>query len=197
MVTNLGQAGCATVRVTDPARTATEQFLLSGAASKAVNQLTFETLRGRKVYVDSTYFAASEEKFVLGELRASLLLGGIELVPEYEMADVILEVRSGGVGIDRYDFLLGLPSVLISADPNDGDGDISIPFVTPELALLKNIKQLGIASVAYVAYWRDSGEVVAKSGPFVGRSRREDWWFLGWGPRTVGDIAPAAKDQEE
>lgn len=190
-------AGCASVRVTDPDRTATEQFLLSSAATEAVEQLSFESLRGRKVYVDSTYFAASEEKFVLGELRAKLFLGGVELVPEFESADVILEVRSGGVGIDRYDFLLGLPSVAVSADPDNGDSSgFSVPFVTPELAIVKNIDQIGIASVAYVAYWRETGEVVALSGPFIGRSNREDWWFFGWGPRTLGDIPPATREVE-
>src|SRR5690606_28433066 len=74
--------GCASIRVTDPPRTATEQFLLAKAAEAAVEQLTFEPIRGRRVFVDSTYFAASEEAFVLGELRAQLLLAGVQLVPE-------------------------------------------------------------------------------------------------------------------
>jgi len=28
----------------------------------------------------------------------------------------------------------------------------------------------------------------------VGRSQREDFWILGFGPRTVGDIPPAKRD---
>lgn len=180
-------SGCATIRVTDPPRTATEQFLLAEAAEKAVAQLSFEGLRGRDVYVDSTYFAASEQAFVLGELRARLLMAGVQLVPEHDDAHIVLEVRSSGVGIDRYDSLLGLPSVPLSA----GDSTTSIPIVTPELALFKNIQQRGIASVAFIAYWRDSGEIVAASGPFIGQTIREDWWFFGLGPRTIGDIPPA------
>jgi len=159
--------------------------------------LTFEPIRGRRVFVDSTYFAASEEAFVLGELRAQLLLAGVQLVPEPEQAEVVVEVRSGGVGIDRYDFLLGLPSIVLTADTGNGDdGTPNVPVVTPELAIVKKIEQLGIASVAYVAYWRDTGEVVALSGPFVGRTYREDWWFFGWGPRTLGDIPPVEREQE-
>jgi hypothetical protein len=39
-------AGCtSTIRVTDPDRTATEQFLLSQAATLAVSQLTVDTLK--------------------------------------------------------------------------------------------------------------------------------------------------------
>lgn len=177
-----------TIRTTDPARTATEQFLLSQAASLAVSQLTVEGLRGRRVFVDDQYFAASESKFVLGELRNRLFLGGVQLVPERELAQVILEVRSGGVGIDRADYLLGLPSLVLSAGEDGDNTSTSTPIATPELALLKNINQVGVASVAFIAYWADTGEVVASSGPFIGRTTRDDWWVFGFGPRTVGNI---------
>ena len=104
------------------------------------------------------------------------------------MAQVILEVRSGGVGIDRSDYLLGLPSLVLRAGEDGGDSTTSTPFATPELALLKNINQVGVASVAFIAYWADTGEGVATSGPFIGRSTRDDWWVFGFGPRTVGNI---------
>ena len=178
---------CASSRVTDPSRTATEQFLLSSAAGEAVGQLSFDTLRGRKVFVDSQYFAASEQQFVLGELRAKMLLSGVQLVPARDAANVIVEVRSGGVGIDRSDFLLGLPALQTGSTDR---ASTSVPFLTPELALLKNRYQEGIASVSYVAYWAETGEVVASSGPFIGRSLRDDWWYFGAGPRSNGDIAP-------
>jgi len=181
--------GCtSTIRTTDPPRTATEQFLLSQAASEAVEQLSIEALRGRRVYLDADYFAASEQAFVLGELRAKLLLSGVQLTT-LEDSQIVVEVRSGGVGIDRSDFLLGIPSLIVNA----GDGDATAtrtPFATPELAIIKNINQAGVASVAFVAYWTDTGELVARSGPFIGRTLREDWWFFGFGPRTIGNIAP-------
>jgi hypothetical protein len=37
----------------------------------------------------------------------------------------------------------------------------------------------------------DTGEVIASSGPFVGKTYREDLWILGAGPRTTGNIPPA------
>jgi len=182
-------SGCtSTIRVTDPSRTASEQFLLSQAASLAVSQLTVNNLQGRRVFVDDQYFAASESKFVLGELRYRLLTGGVQLMPEREAAQIILEVRSGGVGIDRSDYLLGLPSLVLSATDDGDSSSASTPIATPELALLKNINQVGVASVAFIAYWADSGEVVATSGPFIGRTMRDDWWIFGFGPRTVGNI---------
>lgn len=182
-------AGCSSVRVTDPPRTATEQFMLSTAAAQAVDGLSFENLRGRRVWVDDSYFAASESAFVLGQLRARLLLAGVRLVPERPESEVIVEVRSGGVGIDRYDSLLGIPPIFLT------DPAANAPIVTPELAFVKNQRQAGTASVAYVAYWRETGDVVAASGPAYGRSLRDDWWYFGLGPRTSGDIPPLERER--
>ena len=55
---------------------------------------------------------------------------------------------------------------------------------------MKSTKQRGFASVAFVAFWNDTGELIATSGPFIGRTFRDDFWFFGIGPRTVGDIPP-------
>lgn len=181
--------GCAQTRVTDPARTASEQFLLSTAAAEAVSQLSFDVLRGRTVYVDTTYFAASEQAFVLGELRARLLLSGVQIARKPEEAQIVMEVRSSGVGIDRNDYLLGVPSLQTGGGSASGASTI-VPLLTPELAIAKNQEQRGVAGVAYVAYWAMTGEVVAASGPYIGRSLRDDWWFFGFGPRSRGNIAP-------
>lgn len=193
----LCSVGCSTVRITDPPRTATEQFLLSDAAAEAVDKLSFSTLRGRAVWVDNRYFGASEQEFVLGQMRAKMLLQGVRLVEERETADVVVEVRSGGVGIDRYGFLLGAAASLLPASTVTGNNDSGgYPIATPELSLLKNVDQRAVAGVAYVAYWRDSGEVVASSGPFIGRAFRDDWWYFGIGPRSNGDIPPVRSDRD-
>jgi hypothetical protein len=195
LVTSAG-TGCATIRVTDPTRTATEQFLMSEATRRAVDQLSSEALRDRKVFVDSSYLISSayptpENLFLIGELRHKLLLGGVRLADKREQAAIVLEVRSGGIGIDRLEYLLGLPSVYLTRDvANTGS---SAPIATPEFAIVKNTKQRGFAAAAFVAYWADTGELVAGSGPFVGRTLREDWWIFGFGPRTIGDIPPAQK----
>lgn len=195
----LPAGGCATVRVTDPSRTATEQFLLSGAASEAVNQLSTDQLavpllRDRLVFMDLTYFQSTtpEHPFMLGELRAKLLLAGVRLTSNREKADIVLEVRSGGLGIDRYEYLLGVPAFYV---PQVGSAT-EVPLTTPELAIVKTIRQRGFASVSYVAYWNDTGEIVGQSGPFIGRTFRDDLWFFGFGPRTDGDI-PTVVPMEE
>ena len=192
LIVSAAGTGCASIRTTDPPRTATEQFLLSGAASRAVEQLSAESLRDRKVFIDTTYLGgaqtSSEYAFLIGELRSKLLLAGTRLVEKRELGQIILELRSGGLGIDRLEFLLGIPALYLPSAAAS-----TVPVGTPELAIIKSTKQKGFASVAYVAYWSDTGEVVAHSGPFVGRTIREDWWFFGTGPRTVGNIPPAER----
>ena len=71
-------------------------------------------------------------------------------------AQIVLEVRSGGLGIDRYDQLIGIPSILFSGSANAVG---SAPFATPELAIVKSTRQKGYASVAFVAYWNDDADL--------------------------------------
>ncbi len=198
--------GCADTRVTDPAETATQQFLESEATRLAVDRISTEAMRDRKVFVDATYLSTVQQAapplsfkqtpqqylFLLAELRAKLLLGGARLVDRREDAEIIVEARTGGISIDRLDSLFGLSSITIPTE-----GVASIPFETPELAITKTTKQYGFASVAYVAYWRETGKIAASSGPFVGRTSRRDYWFLGFGPNSYGNIPPAQKAPPE
>ncbi len=179
--------GCSTVRVTDPTATATQQYLTSEAVAKAIAQLSFDSLRGRRVYIDNSYLADAEKAFTSAEFRAAVLQAGAFLQPDRAKAEMIIEMRSNGIGIDSYQSLVGLPS--IAGPPTGaGTGAISQAIVTPEIAITKNLKQIGFASLSYVAYWADTGEIVTGSGPYVGRTLREDWWFLGFGPRTIGNV---------
>ena len=191
--------GCATIRTTDPAETADQLFLESEATRLAVAHISADQLRDRKVFVDTTYLSTLRENtqdlsfrqvpqqflFLVAELRAKLLLSGARMVDRREDAEIIVEARSGGISVNREDYLLGLANVTIPTE-----GVASIPFTTPELALLKSTKQFGFASVAIVAYWRDTGEIVTSSGPFIGRTARKDYWVFGYALTPVGNIPP-------
>src|SRR5262249_219962 len=76
--------GCATIRVTDAPRAASEQFLLSEATRRAVDQLSADALRDRQTYVDTSYlltaaFPTPENLFLVAELRNRLLISGVRL----------------------------------------------------------------------------------------------------------------------
>ncbi len=184
-------AACTTLRVTSPPETADEQYLLSVAASKSIAHLTVSNLRDRRVFVDADFLDKSidQRNFLVADLRAHLLAGGVRLVNARAKAQIVLEVRCAALGINNQSLLVGIPPVYASSTPSSGLG--YIPVLIPEIALFKNIHQKGYASVAYVAYWRKTGDIVADSGPFVGRTYRSDWWIFGFGPQTSGNIPPA------
>ena len=64
--------GCATIRVTDPPRTATEQFLMSQAVTSALEQLNLAGLRDRKIWLETGYLTGAEQVIVNGEIRQRL-----------------------------------------------------------------------------------------------------------------------------
>ncbi len=183
--------GCATIRVTDPDHTADELYLENVASKLAVDQVSATVLRDRRVYIETIYLTAAtqpsdQQQYLIGELRSRLLLSGVRLTSRRSDAEVILEVRSQGTSVNHIDFLLGLPASSVGGVFTGG-----FAGTTPELAIVKRTQQHGFSSVAFIAYWADTGEVVAASGPFVGRTIRDDYWFFGYGPRTIGNIPPA------
>jgi hypothetical protein len=187
--------GCASVRTTDPTRTATEQYLMSTAAQRAIAQLSCDGLRDRLAYVDISNYAAAttpQDLYLVGELRARLLREGVRLTPIRNEAEIIVELRGAGLGVDRYEYLLGIPaSALAGTATGTSTGIGGVPVTTPDLAILKSTKQKGYASVAIVAYRSRTGEMITQSGPFIGKTLREDFWIFGFGPKTVGNIPPA------
>lgn len=203
------QVGCATVRTTDPPRTATELFLLNVATERAVESLSFAELRDREVYVTPEYVYGRdsigpeqeflnnqtpvplEQAYLMGEVRAKMLTSGVRLKNARDEAEIIAEVRVQSLGIDRLEYLFGLPRLAASSDALTG-GDQAV--VLPELSILKNLRQKGYSALAVVAYWRDSGELISSTPIVVGRTSREDFWIFGIGPRTVGNIPSTATE---
>ncbi len=194
----LGSTACSSLRSTDPYRTATEQYLMNEAARKSVERLLTAPLRDRLVFVETRYLIgttnpSAEALFIVAELRAKLLEAGARLTEERLKAQVVLELRAVGIGIDRLETLVGIPSISLGS----ATGTTSVPVLSPELAIVKRSQQRGFASIAYVAFWRDTGEIVTSSGPFLGSTFRQDFWILGFGPRTVGNIPPAREFGKE
>ena len=102
--------GCASIRVTDPPRSATEQYLESQAVEKAVAQLSVDALRDRVVFVDAQFLPDTcmdrdrtgsylyqknpEYLFLAAEVRHKLLNSGVRLVETREDAQIVVELRS-------------------------------------------------------------------------------------------------------
>jgi hypothetical protein len=180
-------AGCTQMRTTDTSRTATEQFLVSVAVNKAIANLNTEPLSGYGVYIDDPRLKRLDQEYVSAEFRAAVVKAGANLVQHREDAELIIEFRSDGIGIDKKILLIGIPGIPIPGiDPTTaalGGG-----FTTPELPIFKTQIQNGYASVSYIAYWRKQGNLYISSGPYIGKSTRRDGWLFALGPMSRGDI---------
>lgn len=96
------------------------------------------------------------------------------------------------VGINKEDFVLGIPSIVLPV-PN------SVPFKTPELAIVKNARSQGLGAIALTAFERESGKHVASFGPVVGETVHSDLTFMGirmhWERRHLPDELRPVEEQ--
>ena len=164
--------GCTQTGLTNPKRSATEQLLISTAAERALAQLDFSIVRGKKVFVDPVHYDSEDEDYVIGTIRDYVAVNEGMLAAAVEDADLVLEPRSGALSIDSSKSIIGMPA---SAAPLPIAGSVSLP----EVAIFKSEKQFSIAKIALLAYERDSRKQVASTGPKVGRANIKYYKFLG------------------
>ena len=69
-------SACSTATESNPPRTATEQLLISSAAERAADKLSFGIPKGTKVFVDSGNFEGYDGKNAISAIRTSLLKQG-------------------------------------------------------------------------------------------------------------------------
>lgn len=164
--------GCTTVKITEPARTATEQLLLSTAADRALRTADLGIFAGKRVYLDATYFDSYDSKYALGTIRDAISRAGAILAASPTNSDAIIEARSGALSTDSSDSLFGLPSIGI---PIPLAGSVQ----TPEIAFYKAQRQYSTAKIVLLALDAPSGQHLYSSGPLVGKSYHNFYHLLG------------------
>lgn len=178
--------GCGTTKWSDTPRTATEQLLISDAVDRAVTEIDFTTLANKQVYFDPTYLKGSvDENYVVSSLRQHLLASGCLLMESRDLADYVVEARSGAVGTDRSDLLFGVPSVNVPTVPGM---PVAMPSSIPEIPLAKTTNQKAVAKLAVFAYNRKTGRPVLQSGVDPAVSTARDSWLFGAGPFRRGTV---------
>lgn len=172
--------GCATTRSTDTPRTATEQLLLSTAIDKAINRLDFGALAEKRVFFDTQFLqGVTDEKYVTSALRQHLLASGCALCDKRDESEIVLEARSGGVGTDRNELMLGLPAMPVPGVPGV---PMPLPAAVPQMTLARNTKQRAVAKLAVFAYNRETGRPIWQSGTVPMVADAKETWVLGVRP---------------
>jgi len=174
--------GCSSFRDTYPARSATEQVLISTAADRAIEGMNSSWIRGRTIYVDASNLEAYDSAYVVQRVRSAVLENGGRLSDSRTECDAILEVASGGLSVDTGGFLLGLPSLSVPV-PFGGES-----LVLPEVALFKVESRVGKAKLLFSAIDAATGAQVARVPISYGRATRRFLWFFLLGPFEGGDV---------
>lgn len=169
--------GCASTGSSDTARTGTEQLLISNAVDQSLSKVDFETTRGRKVHVVEKYLESVDKNYVVASVRHRILRQGGRLVEKPEDADMIMELRSGGIGTDKSDSFIGMP-------------EITLPglFTLPEVRLISKTTQTGTAKIGLVAYDAKDSHVMGAGGVSTARSDQNYWYAFGVGPYQNGTL---------
>src|ERR1043165_3751701 len=148
--------GCSQASMTNPARSATEQLLLSTAADRAIKKIPFSQFKNRRVFVDGAFFEGYDSKYVLGAIREAASRAGGLLQSDIGKSDVVIEVRSGAYSIDSGSSLVGIPELGVPAP-------VAGAIHTPELALYKSSRQDALAKFAILASETSSRDYLAST----------------------------------
>jgi len=180
-------AGCGTVRETLPARSALEQFLISTAADRAAEKIPAEILDGRMVFIDTSNLDCYDKPYVVQRIRQAVLHSGAHLATSREDAEIVLEAASGGLSINKRDYLLGIPEL-----------PLPIPFAgqalkLPEVPLFKAVFSRGRAKLLFSALDPETNTQLYEVPVCYGKSLASEWWVLLFGPFGWSDLPKGAK----
>jgi Family of unknown function (DUF6655) len=187
---SLALGGCVTDRQTDTPRSATEELLISAAADRAAEALGDKVPAGSLLFLDTSNFDATDGKYAVGAIRDALLRHGDRLADKKEQADVVLEVRSGALGTDDHEFLIGMPAISV---PVPLAGALSLP----KLALYDRTVQKGVAKFAATGIDQKTHELVVSTAPQYGYAHKTSHIVLlvvGW---SRNDTIPKPQQDPE
>jgi hypothetical protein len=183
-------SACTTERSSAPARTATEQLLISSAADRAAAELSLSIPKGTRVYVDPKYFQGYDEGYALNAIRSHFLREGLDLVDNRAQAEAIVTVSSGALSTDEKSLLIGIPALQLPALP------VGTSVSVPEIALFKSAQDKGVAKFVATGYDARTGRLIATSDPRYGFSHQTNHTILLFFSWETGDLVPPDADKK-
>ena len=167
--------GCSTMKRSDTARTAREQMLISGAIDQSLAKCDFSSFRGSSVYVEDKYLESVDKGYLVGSVRHRLMLNGASIAAKPEEADVVVEMRSGGIGTDNSDSYVGIPEIVLPG-----------MMTLPEVRFWQRTRQTALAKIGMVAYETKTKEMLGAGGVSASLADDKNTFFMGWGPFQSG-----------
>lgn len=175
-------AGCTTAKTSNTQRTAMEQLLISNAVDGALDKVNFTPFAGSRVYLEEKYVDGVDSKYLVASVRHRVLHAGGRLVSKAEDADVIMEVRSGGVGTNLSESYVGVPEIVLPG-----------MMTLPQIRLMERTRQQGTAKIGLVAYDASNHEILGGGGLTLAESDDSNWFVAGMGPLQTGTVREEIK----
>jgi hypothetical protein len=160
-------AGCATVQVTNTARSSIEQRLLISSLERAMTALSTEPLQGKSVAIDF-YGLTADKDFAKEFCTAWLQAKQVRLATDAREAELHLKIFAPVLGVDQGGAFVGVPSVTVPV----------LGFTTPELALFKSVTHEGRAAIQIYMFNDASGQFVDKSPVANGVASYDEYTIL-------------------
>ena len=167
--------GCSSMKRSDTARTGREQLLISNAVDQSLSKCDFAAFQGSKVFVDDKYLESVDKGYVISSVRHRLMLNGATLATKPEEADVVIEMRSGGIGTDNADSYVGIPAIVLPG-----------MLTLPEVRFWEKSRQSALAKIGMVAYDTKNHELLGAGGVSASVSNDVNIFFMGMGPYQTG-----------
>lgn len=184
----LALGGCGTMKTTNTKRTATEQLIVTDAVDRAIDEIDFSVLAGKKVFLDISALTDGEDsKYLASSVRQQILSCGGLLKEKKDEADYVLELRAGALGTDEQQIIYGIPELTVPTFVG------SATMTIPEISVAKKVGQRATAKIAVFAYNRKTGYPLWQSGAREKESTVRSLWVLGGGPYRTGDILDNAE----
>jgi len=174
LLSSLLLAGCAAERATSPARTATEELLISSAADRAAEKVAEQIPAGLKILLTTTSVASIDERYATAAIRDRFMRRGVILVEDKASADMVIEVRTGALSTDERSVSVGTPQIQLPAVP--GVASTGIPV--PSLSVFKRNQTKATAKFEAIGYDPKTGQLVVATEPQYGHSEKVDWTIL-------------------
>ena len=174
--------GCGTVRETLPARSAKEQLVISTAADRVVKEMPETPFNGKKIFLDTSNLEGTDKAYAQQVVRDHILANGGALVDGKDQAEVVLEMASGALSLDKRNYLLGVPEIPLPI-PMAGD-----TLVLPEIPLLKALFYRGKVKLRMSAVDNASKQEAFEVPICRAKSLDSYWWILFFGPFRYTDI---------
>lgn len=158
-------SGCATMRMTYPERSATEELLITDAAEDAAAQIALSIPRDKLYYLDAVNMDSVDGHYALSSIREKLMEQGFHIMETRESATAIIEVRSGALSIDSHGTTIIIPVIPAeSVIPH-------LPTKTPNsfYSAGKTIDE-GYAKFTMFVWDKSTGTIIGKAVTVIGHS---------------------------